>query len=105
MRKYIYRRSGSSGEAGKKGSVDLAVIIHLPQIDQLPTSASRDIFRQFLGCQSLEVGFACVHGISSASDARTHVLNTGEAGHFVDQVLDTETKAWREGLAQQFECL
>lgn len=81
-----------------KDSLDLPRVVHLANVDDLPAAGPGDFLGIPLAHKSLVCGLDRVHLVSRATDTASKVMDTGSTAHLVDQVLDTETKAWTEVL-------
>jgi hypothetical protein len=74
-------------------SLDLARIVHVAHIDHLPAARPGNFLWVLLAHERLVGGLDGVHLVPGAADPRSEIVDTGGTAHFVNEVLNTETKA------------
>ena len=78
----------------KNTCLDLSGVVDLAHVDHLPAASAGHFLGIPLAHESLVGSLDSVHLVAGAADSRSKVVDTGGTAHFVNQVLDTETKAW-----------
>lgn len=78
----------------KDTCLNLSGVVDLAHIDHLPAASAGHFLGIPLAHESLVGSLDSVHLVVGAVDSCSKVVDTGSTAHFVNQVLDTETKAW-----------
>jgi hypothetical protein len=79
-----------------------ASVIHLPHIDHLLSSRSRNLVGQLLVRESFPRCLDDVHLVARAGRLCSEILQAGRAGELEDEMLCAETEAYDNKLATSY---